>query len=77
MFVWEELDDDSDVVTECRLYEGHREDILHMAAYPARQLLATGDYEGRINVWNLFTGERRMSLFHRAERYETYVTHRD
>ncbi len=36
------------------------------AAFPERQLLATGDYEGRITIWNLFTGEKRMSLFHRC-----------
>jgi hypothetical protein len=32
------------------------------------QLLATGDYEGRITIWNLFTGEKRLSLFHRCEK---------
>ncbi|KAJ9529394.1 hypothetical protein QJQ45_013762 [Haematococcus lacustris] len=73
VFVWEDADDDADVVTEYRTYEGHREDITHMAACASRQLLATGDYEGRITIWNLFTGEKRMSLFHRAERYETSV----
>eukprot|EP00798_Chlamydomonas_sp_ICE-L_P024012 gene24012-9585_t len=73
VFVWEDLDDDNDVVEEYRTYEGHREDITHMTAYTDRQLLATGDYEGRITIWNLFTGEKRMSLFHRAERYETGI----
>ncbi len=65
VFVWEDLDDDNDCITEFRTYEGHREDITHMAAYPIRSLLATGDYEGRITIWNLFTGEKRMCLFHR------------
>jgi WD40 repeat protein len=72
IFVWEE-DDDVDVVTEYRSYEGHREDITSMAAYSKRMVLATGDYEGRITIWNPFTGEKRMCLFHRAERYETTV----
>ena len=36
-------------------------------AFPEQQLLASGDYEGRITVWNLFTGEKRMSLVHRWE----------
>ena len=173
VFAWEDLDDDNDVLTEYRTYEGHREDITHMAgvysriglglgfrlgvgtapphgrcetkydspgsclsrpqseriyshwcaayagrqllatadcehtstppppqgpkftpscaayasrqllatgdykhtstpppshwcaAYANRQLLATGDYEGRITIWNIFTGEKRMCLFHR------------
>ncbi|GAX72651.1 hypothetical protein CEUSTIGMA_g107.t1 [Chlamydomonas eustigma] len=73
VFVWEDLDDDNETIREYRTFEGHREDITHMAAYPKRQLLATGDYEGRITIWNLFTGEKRMCLFHRAERYETLV----
>ena len=29
-----------------------------------RALLATGDYEGKIIVWNLFSGEKRCSLRH-------------
>ena len=43
-----------------------------MAQYPPA-MLATGDYEGRINIWNMHSGERRLSLFHRANRYETAV----
>ncbi|GIL84419.1 hypothetical protein Vretimale_15893 [Volvox reticuliferus] len=73
VFVWDDMDTPSGVVTEYRTFEGHREDILAMAALPQRHLLATGDYEGRINVYHLFTGERRTSLFHRAERYESSV----
>jgi len=71
VFVW--LEEGDDKVEDYRTFEGHREDITHMAAFPEKQLLATGDYEGRITVWNLFSGEKRMSLFHRAERYETSV----
>jgi hypothetical protein len=37
----------------------------HSLACALQKLLATGDYEGRITVWSLFTGEKRMSLFHR------------
>ncbi len=48
VFVWE--DADQDVCSEYRAYEGHREDVLCLAVMPSRQLLATGDYEGRINV---------------------------
>lgn len=40
VFVWE--DQDEDVVDEYRTFEGHREDILSMAAYPSKALLATG-----------------------------------
>ena len=29
--------------------------------------------QGRINIWTLFTGEKKLSLYHRAERYETSV----
>ena len=31
MFVWEDQDEDSGMVTEFRNFEGHREDITHMA----------------------------------------------
>ncbi|GFR43071.1 hypothetical protein Agub_g4078 [Astrephomene gubernaculifera] len=73
VFVWDDMETTSGMVTEYRTFEGHREDIITMAALPARHLLATGDYEGRINVYHLFTGEKRTSLFHRAERYESSV----
>uniref|UniRef100_A0A7S0WPJ8 EF-hand domain-containing protein n=1 Tax=Chlamydomonas leiostraca TaxID=1034604 RepID=A0A7S0WPJ8_9CHLO len=73
VYVWEDDDDDHDTITSYRTYEGHREDVTHMAAFPERALLATGDYEGRITVWGLFNGEKRLSLFHRAERYETSI----
>jgi hypothetical protein len=33
-------------VTDCRAFEGHREDILHMAALPEQHLLATGGRGG-------------------------------
>lgn len=64
--MWEDLDDDEDVVRDYRMFDGHRDDITSMAAYPPRALLATGDYEGRITIWQLFTGEKRMCLFHRC-----------
>ena len=35
--------------------------------------LSAGDYEGRIYIWHLFTGERKAWLCHRAERFETSV----
>jgi hypothetical protein len=40
VFVWEDADED--VVTIYKVYESHQEDIQSMAAYPRRQLLATG-----------------------------------
>jgi hypothetical protein len=40
VFVWE--DRDKDVVESYKTLEGHRTDILAMAAYAPRQLLATG-----------------------------------
>ncbi|KAG2439805.1 hypothetical protein HYH02_010440 [Chlamydomonas schloesseri] len=73
VFVWDDADTLSGVVDEYRTFEGHREDISAMVALKERQLLATGDYEGRINVYHLFTGEKRTSLFHRSERYESSV----
>ena len=36
VFAWEDLDDDNDVLTEYRTYEGHREDITHMAGVYSR-----------------------------------------
>lgn len=73
VFVWEDEDSETGWIDDYRTFEGHREDITAIASCPDRQILATGDYEGRVNIYNLFTGERRMSLFHRAERYETSV----
>lgn len=43
------------------------------AVCPERDLIATGDYEGRINIWVLHSGEKRSSVYHRADRYETSV----
>lgn len=57
-----------DVVEEYKTFEGHKEDIICMATYADRCVLATGDYEGRITVWNLNAGEKRFSLFHRSDR---------
>jgi WD40 repeat protein len=56
------------VVEECKTLEGHGDDILAMDAYTPRSLLATGDYEGRINVWNMNSGEKRMAMYHRSDR---------
>lgn len=57
-----------DVVTECKEFEGHKDDVLCMAVSPDGSQLATGDYEGRVIVWNLHTGEKRLALFHRSDR---------
>lgn len=42
-------------------------------AYAAPYMLATGDYGGRICVWNIFTGERRFTLTHEAPEYQRGV----
>lgn len=42
-------------------------------AYTAPCMLATGDYGGRICVWNIFTGERRCTLTHEAPEYQRGV----
>ena len=49
-----------------------REDVLSMAVLNSSTIV-TGDYEGRINFWNVHSGERRMTLFHTANRFETAV----
>ncbi|KAF8071365.1 hypothetical protein HT031_001449 [Scenedesmus sp. PABB004] len=71
VFVWE--DTEGERVSTYKALEGHREDVTAMAAHARRGLLATGDYQGHIVVWGLFTGERKSWLSHRAERYETSV----
>jgi WD40 repeat protein len=58
-----------DVVTEYKVFEGHEEDILSMAMFVEKSILATGDYEGRICIWNMNSGEKKMSLFHRSDRH--------
>lgn len=42
-------------------------------AFLAPHMLATGDYGGRICVWNIFTGERRCTLTHEAPEYQKGV----
>lgn len=41
VFVWE--DQDEDVVESYKTLEGHKSDVLAMAAYAPRQLLASGE----------------------------------
>ena len=48
---------------------GCREDVQCMT-YAAPYMLATGDYSGRICVWNIFPGERRWTLTHEAPEYQ-------
>jgi hypothetical protein len=38
VYVW--LEEDDDVVEDYRTFEGHREDITHMAAFPDKQVVA-------------------------------------
>lgn len=59
-------DNDDDVVSDPKCFEGHKEDILHAALHVDGHYLATGDYEGRINIYNVFTGEKRLALYHRS-----------
>ena len=42
-------------------------------AFMAPFMLATGDYEGRIFVWNIHTGERRCTLTHDAPEHQRGV----
>lgn len=42
-------------------------------AYTPPFMLATGDYEGRICVWNIHTGERRCTLTHEASEHQRGV----
>lgn len=49
-----------------------REDVQCMA-YTAPYMLVTGDYGGRICIWNIFTGERRFTLTHEAPEYQRGV----
>ena len=41
--------------------------------FTAPYLLATGDYGGRIIVWNIHSGERRATLTHDAPEYQRGV----
>ncbi len=47
-----------------------REDVQCMAYETASNMLATGDYGGRICIWNIFTRERRHMLSHEAPEYQ-------
>eukprot|EP00775_Hariotina_reticulata_P009116 gene9116-9285_t len=62
VFMWE--DEDEAVVENFKAFDGHEGDILAMAAYPDRQLLATGDCTGRVIVWGLGSGERKSTLWY-------------
>lgn len=57
-----------DVIEEYKVLEGHEEDILSMDVFVPRNLLATGDYSGRINVYNTNAGERRLCFSQMAQR---------
>jgi len=70
--VWEELEDEHEI-SEFRVFEGHTDDILCCACCDPG-MLATGDYSGKIVVWNLSTGLRRKELFHTSQfEYERSV----
>lgn len=62
--MWE--DQDEDVVESYKTLESHKSDILAMAAHAPRQLLATGDYQGRVIIWGLLTGERKSWMTYRC-----------
>lgn len=65
VLVW---DDNSDrqVIESSRSLPGHKEDILSHAVYmsPSTTTIATGDYGGRIRLWNLNSGIMRLELMH-------------
>lgn len=57
--MWE--DGEEEVIEEFRAFEGHKEDILSMAAYPPKTLLATGEasftvLKGLFSFDGLWTG---------------------
>ena len=66
LLLWEDTDDAE--VSSYRALPAHREDIMAMAAAPEYEMLATGDYAGYIQLWNLYTAEKKGCLLHRAER---------
>jgi hypothetical protein len=63
-----------DTVRGFKAVEGHSEDILCMRALQERNLLATGDYGGRIHVCTLSSGERRCTLAHASHRCAAMAT---
>lgn len=64
---------DEPVVTRSKPLDGHVEDVQCMAALPAAKLLATGDYDGRINLYSIPNGDRKHVLQHKADLYESGV----
>ena len=45
-----------------QVFTGHAEAVLALAFSPDENLIATGDGAGKIRLWNLNTGELRMTL---------------
>lgn len=60
IIAWNETEDH--VLDEYRVLSGHQEDILCAAFCTGTTLLATGDYSGRILLWNIFSGFKRVTL---------------
>jgi WD40 repeat protein len=60
IIAWNETEDH--VLDEYRVLVGHEEDILCAAFCTGTTMLATGDYSGRILLWNIFSGFKRATL---------------
>ena len=60
IIAWNETEDH--VLDEYRVLSGHEEDILCAAFCTGTNMLATGDYSGRILLWNIYSGYKRATL---------------
>lgn len=60
IIAWNETEDS--VLEDYRLLVGHEEDILCAAHCGGTSMLATGDYSGKILLWNIFSGFKRATL---------------
>jgi WD40 repeat protein len=58
--IWNETEDH--VLDDYRVLLGHDEDILCAAFCAGTTMLATGDYSGKVLLWNIFSGFKRAAL---------------
>mmetsp|Transcript_13415 Transcript_13415/g.44193 ORF Transcript_13415/g.44193 Transcript_13415/m.44193 type:complete len:870 (+) Transcript_13415:164-2773(+) len=64
VIVWEDSEDTT--ISDYRVLSGHDEDILCATFHPP-SLLATGDYNGQIVLWNTNSGLKRQVLHHKCD----------
>jgi len=60
IYLWEDMPNKMEV-RQYRTFDGHEHDINCMAFQPP-QLLASGDFGGCIHVWNIYSGDKRVSI---------------